>query len=287
MLPAFTELSIQLERWYRGRREFRQLGRADAVVVSYGKAGRTWLRVMISRYCQLYFGIADDLLLRFDNFHRLQPEAPRLLFTHDNYLRGYTGNLDSKRDYYHKKTLLLARRPQDVVVSQFFQWRYRMRPRKKLINRYPAHGSEVSLWEFANHPQQGLASIIHYMNAWAEDAASIEDFALTRYEDLRADTRGEMVRIIDFLGLALRDEWIDDCVEFASLEQMRAKEASDYFSNSGSRMKAPDPDNPDSFKVRKAKVGGYRDHFNAGQVAELDRLVADQLAPLYGYSISN
>ncbi|MCY4427881.1 MAG: sulfotransferase domain-containing protein [Halieaceae bacterium] len=283
MVPVFTECSIRLERWYRGRREFRQLGQADAVVASYGKAGRTWLRVMISRYCQLRFGIAEDLLLGFDNYHQLNPAAPKLLFTHDNYLRGYTGNLDNKKDYYRKKTLLLARRPQDVAVSQFFQWRYRMRPRKKLINRYPPHGADISLWEFVNHKHQGLSKIIEYLNAWAEEAGQIEDFAFTRYEDLRVNPQREMSRIIGFLELEPRDDWIQDCVEFASLERLRAKEAENYFSNSGSRMKSPDPGNPNASKVRAAKVGGYRDHFSAAQLAELDRRVAEQLSPMFGY----
>ena len=34
-----------------------------------------------------------------------------------------------------------------------------------------------------------------------------------------------------------------------------------------------DKSNPDSFKVRRAKVGGYRDYFDDAQVAEIDALV--------------
>ncbi len=260
--------------------------RADAAVASYGKAGRTWLRVMISRYCQLCYGIADDLLLEFDNFHALNSNAPKIFFTHDNYLRSYTGNLHSKQDFYQIPTLFLARRPQDVAVSQFFQWQHRMRPRKKVLNRYPADGADISIWEFMNHPQQGVANIVHYMNAWAKDAANIELFTLTRYEDLRAAPAQEMRKIIDFFGLELRSEWIDDCVEFASLEKLRAKEASNHFSSSGKRMQASDPNNPDSFKVRKAKVGGYKDYFTDEQIAELDNKVAAELNPWFGYESS-
>ncbi len=276
-------MSIRLERWYRGRREFHQLRRADAVVASYGKAGRTWLRVMLSRYCQLCFGIADNLLLEFDNFHAINASAPKLFFTHDNYLRSYTGNLDNKRDFYDYPTLFLARRPQDVAVSQFFQWQHRMRPRKKIINRYPPHGRDISIWEFVNHELQGMPNIIRYMNAWAEDADNINRFAITRYEDLRVQPKNEMRRIVEFLGLELRDAWITDCVEFASLEQLRAKEASNHFSNSGKRMKAGDPNIPDSFKVRKAKVGGYRDYFDDVQIGLLDQRVQSELHPRFDY----
>ena len=282
-MGLLTDTSIKLERWFRGRREFQQLQACDSAVISYGKAGRTWLRVMISRYCQLQFDIADDQMLEFDNFQRLNPAAPKLFFTHDNYLRSYTGHLHSKQDYYHKPSLLLARRPQDVAVSQYFQWAHRMRPRKKVINGYPAHGSELPLLDFVMHQGQGLPNIIRYMNNWAEDINKFDAFALVRYEDLRAAPEQHMGRVIEFLGLEHRPEWVSECVQFASLENLRAKEKANHFKNSGSRMQAGDPANPDSFKVRRAKVGGYRDYFSDEEVATIDQMVEQQLNTLYGY----
>ena len=50
---------------------------------------------------------------------------PSIFFTHDNYLEDYTGNLDSKADFYGKRVVLLVRNPKDVAVSQYFQWKYR------------------------------------------------------------------------------------------------------------------------------------------------------------------
>ena len=41
--------------------------------------------------------------------------------------------------------------------------------------------------------------------------------------------------------------------------------------------------NPDSFKVRRAKVGGYRDYFDEEQAAAIDALMAARQAPLFGY----
>ncbi|HEX5078276.1 MAG TPA: hypothetical protein VFV80_03940, partial [Geminicoccaceae bacterium] len=42
-------------RWVRGREEHRKLQRADYVLMSWGKSGRTWLRVMLSRFYQLAY----------------------------------------------------------------------------------------------------------------------------------------------------------------------------------------------------------------------------------------
>ena len=49
-------------------------------------------------------------------------------------------------------------------------------------------------------------------------------------------------------------------------------------------MQAKDVNDPNTFKVRKAKVGGYRDYFDDDQVAELDAMVDSRLMPVFGYT---
>jgi hypothetical protein len=53
---------------------------------------------------------------------------------------------------------------------------------------------------------------------------------------------------------------------------------------SGGRLVPKDRSNPNSYKVRRGKVAGYRDDFDAAQLAEIDRLVETALDPLYGYT---
>jgi alcohol sulfotransferase len=48
-------------------------------------------------------------------------------------------------------------------------------------------------------------------------------------------------------------------------------------------MKPGDKANPDSFKVRRAKVGGFKDYFDDAQVARLDAMVEERLLPGFGY----
>ena len=62
---------VRLERWVRGGLEARRLRQADAAVVSFGKAGRTWLRVMLSHFYRARYGIDELILFEFDNLHRL------------------------------------------------------------------------------------------------------------------------------------------------------------------------------------------------------------------------
>jgi hypothetical protein len=278
------EKADSLERWRRGREEYWKYRRCQYIFASYGKSGRTWVRVMISRYYQLAYQLPDNVIMGFDNFHRLNGAIPKIFFTHDNYLRGYTGNVDSKKDFYDKKTVLLVRKPQDVAVSQFFQWKYRMRPAKKTMNKYPPHGADITVYDFVKDPNQGLDHIIDFMNAWARELPNIKELLVVRYEDLRARPEAEMARIVEFLGMEPQEELLRDTVEFASVENLRQKEKENYFWRSGSRVQARDVNDPNTFKVRKAKVGGYRDYFDDDQVAELDAMVDSRLMPVFGYT---
>jgi len=278
-----SDKKIRLERWLRGREEFRKLELADVVIVSFGKSGRTWLRVLISRFYQIKHNLGDNKLIGFDNLHRMNSDVPKLFFTHDNYMKDYTGNVDTKKDYYPKKVVLLARNPLDTTVSQYFQWKFRMRKGKKALNEYPEHLSDIELFPFMLDQKAGLPKVIDYLNLWADEHQKCDDFLLVRYEDMRSDTAATLQRILAFIGTPASDEQAKDCVEYASVENMRNMETKGTFWMSGSRMVAKDKNNPNSFKVRKAKVGGYRDYFDDDQVSQIETIVDSTLSPWFGY----
>lgn len=278
------EKKITIERWLRGREDFRRLQQADCVIVSFGKSGRTWLRVMLSRFYQVKYNLSQRSFLGFDNFHRKNPAIPKVFFTHDNYLKDYTQHADSKVDFYDKKVVLLARDPRDVAVSQFFQWKYRMRSHKKGLNKYPAHKQDISVYEFVTAPDAGLPKVIGFMNDWARELPHIKNMLIVRYEDMRARPEAVLKQITDFMGTPGSPEDIREAVTFASYDNMKKLEEKKVFWLSGNRLLPKDKSNPNSFKVRRAKVGGYRDYFDDQQVAAIDAEVQSKLAPVYGYN---
>lgn len=286
LLAAATrspEERLKLERRLRGEEEFRKLQRADAVFVSYGKAGRTWLRVLISRVYQVRHGLSEGNLIGFDNLHWKVRAIPKLLFTHDNYLKDYTGNQADKRDYYDHKVALLVRHPADTAVSQFFQWKFRMRERKKAMNRYPEQAS-LEVGEFIMDPDAGLPRIVDFMNLWAQEFPRLRSGLLLRYEDLRADTAGELARVFQFLGTPATADELEEAVRFASVENMRQMEAKGTFWLAGSRLRPRDKSNPDAYKVRRAKVGGWRDYVDEAKAEEVQSYLRARLDPFYRYS---
>jgi len=272
----------KIERWLRGREEFAKLRRCDWVLMSWGKSGRTWLRVMLSRAYQLKGNLDAGELLDFDNLKTRNPQLPAVFFTHNNYLRDYTGNWHSKSHFKGKRIVLLVRDPRDVAVSQFFQWQFRMRPRKKFINDYPPHGADIDVWDFVLDREAGVPRIVEYFNGWAEAIPELEDLLVVRYEDMRSEPGAVLARILEFTGTDVTPEQVREAVDFAAYDNMKKMEQERFFKGSGARVKAADRDNPQSFKVRKAKVGGFRDYFTDEQCAQLDRMV-EKLDPMFGY----
>ena len=272
------------ERKLRGVEQFDKLQRADIVVVSFGKSGRTWLRVMISHLFRVMYALPENAVLGFDNFHNLNKSVPKTFFTHDNYIKDFTGDLHSKAPFYDKRVVLLARDPRDVAVSQFFQWKFRIKPTKVAINNYPPQGSDISLFDFVMGDNGGsMQAVTDYLNLWAREVSKMQHFHLLRYEDLRARPREELRALLDFMHVDATDAQVNAAVDYSSYENMKKMEGAQQFRLAGGRMMPRDKDNPDSFKVRRAKVGGYRDYFTDEEVAAIDRRLAETLDPLFNY----
>ena len=276
---------LKAERKLRGVEQFDKLQRADVVVVSFGKSGRTWLRVMVSHLFRVMYRLPENAIMGFDNFHNLNRAVPKIFFTHDNYIKDFTGDFSSKQPFYNKRVVLLARDPRDVAVSQFFQWKFRIKPSKVTINNYPPQGSDISLFDFVMGDNGGgMKAVNDYLNLWAAEARKVKAFHLLRYEDLRTNTREELRRLLDFMQVKASDADVAAAVDYSSYENMKKMESKEQFRFAGGRMMPRDKDNPNSYKVRRAKVGGYRDYFSDEEVAAIDARLAAELDPLFQYS---
>jgi hypothetical protein len=160
-----------------------------------------------------------------------------------------------------------------------------MRPGKKSLNAYPAHGADLSIFDFVHRHEAGLKKAIDFLNDWSRALPGIPDHLVIRYEDMRAQPEAGLRRLLTFMGADPTEEELRQSVAFASVENMRKLEERRVFWLSGGRMVAKDKSNPDSHKVRRAKVGGYRDYFDDAGVAEVDQAISARLSPLFGYGV--
>lgn len=282
VLPRDT--GVRFDRWFRGYEEMKKRDAADVAIVSFGKSGRTWLRVLLWRYLARKNGYASDSISGFDEFRDSRAGVPVLFFTHDNYIKDFLGH-DRKTEVYRDlPVVLLVRDPRDTAVSQFFQWKHRMVSRKKVINDYPLDDA-TSVHDFIAGGNAGIPKIISFMNHWADAFDSMPKLLVVKYEDLRADTKGQLRRILEFIGEQPVEADIEDAVTFASIDNMRRMETENAAKSGAHRsMKPGNADDPSSFKVRRGKVGGWRDYVTEEQANALDAQVRETLNPVYGYA---
>ena len=273
---------LAVDHWLRGRKEYREVKAADFVIVSPPKSGRTWLRVMLSRFFQMRYGLPEDELLGYDNYHRLNTTIPRIRFTHDRYISAYTGNRNSKRDFYRKRVILLVRDPRDVAVSNYFQWISCVNPYKKKLLKIPEYPEQVPIFDYVMTDQFGIPRTVAFLKAWAGELEKTSAHLLVRYENMRSETADVLARILAFMGITVSASEIDEVVRLTSFENMKRLEQSQTFDSGSRRLMIKDPDNPNAFKVRRGKVGGYNDYFSETELEEIDRLIAS-LPPVYDY----
>ena len=268
VVPGSTALRLK-----RDLRDAAWLRKADAVVVSYPKSGRTFVRAMLARLYQRRFGIDERELLEFPMLLRAPPEAPRVLFTHagDTMRRPDQIHLD-EADYAGAKVVLIARNPGDIAVSRYHHLKHRSRDKAR--RRLAEQALESFVWT----EQGGIPSIVAFLNQFA----ALPGVTIIRYEDFLIAPDRALRTLSDAIGLKVSDEDIADAVAFASLPKLRQLEREGYFTSS--RLRPARKDDLKSGKVRSGTSGGYRSQLGEEAADRIDAYVREKLDPRLGYS---
>jgi hypothetical protein len=288
--PLPAGVRVALRRKHLAGLELAKAHRANFLIIGHPKSGNTWLKVMISRLYQLRYNLPESKLINTDEFARKIPAIPRLAATNGYYsYEGEVGKLLASgapdNPLRHKPVLFLARNPIDIAVSWYHQFTKRQsRAKQELINHFiehPVDRRSVQMWEFVRHSDIGLPSLIEYQNTWARNVRDLDQGMLARYEDLREQPVPTLHKITQLMGEDFSQEEVRAAVEWGSFDNLQKLEASGTFSQGG--MKLVNANDPSTFKVRRGKIGGYREDFNEQQVAELEALVRDNILPELGY----
>lgn len=265
---------VALRHRLRAELDNRRVLAADILVLSRAKSGRTWLRAMLSRLYQARHGLPEQQLLEYDNFHAQNAAIPVIAMTHGHYLEKLAASDRHGKALKAMPVVFLLRDPRDVAVSEYFQSTRRASAYKRELYQVEDSGS---MFEFVMQSPLGLAAICDYLNHWHQELAGWDRVYRLYYETLRAEPEAEMGRMLDFLGTDFSTEEISEAVAFTSFEALKRKERENFFKNS--RLKARNVEDPDSYKVRRGKVGGYRDYFSDSEIERIDRYVEERLLP--------
>jgi hypothetical protein len=241
----------------------------DIFLVSYPKSGNTWTRFLLANL------LFPERCPTFKNLHQLIPDPyatakreldsmprPRVIKSHECF------------DPRYPKVIYITRDPRDVVVSQYH---YHRKLRKI--------GDNASLEEYVSRFLAGQ-TCIH--GSWGENAVSWlvtqraqSRLLLLRYEDMLADTLGELAKIASFLNIPADGERLASAVERSSAGEMRKLEKS-----TGEECKLIAGSRKDLSFVRAAKAGGWRSELPGSLASRIEAAWGPIMLHL-GYTLEN
>jgi hypothetical protein len=247
----------------------------DVFALSIGKSGRTWLRVLLNKYISLEYGLPFEL----GDMSKLNKAIPSICYSHEMW-RTFSHASVFERMFgkyvipdsiiFTKKVIVLYRDPRDVVVSLYFQ-----------ATKRSSQKLRCDMSDFIKDKKYGIYNIIRVLNIWKRRFKNHPGSLWLSYEDLRKDTRGEFLKALEFIGFdGIDPRVVEDTVEFSRFENMKRMEASGAFDKS--ILQPSDASDPDSFKVRAGKVGGYKSYFKDTDLKYLEDAMK-RLDSSFGY----
>jgi hypothetical protein len=219
------------------------------VVVSFPKSGRTWLRVML-----------DELGLPF-------------LFTHDGSDRvcGFSEMRICRRPLFYKyPVVFLSRDPRDTVVSGYFEMSRRSYKTEILYSR--------AISDFARDPRYGIEKVILFNKAWLKKGGGLRRFLPITYEQMTDKPEAVLRTVVNFVGAEVSDDAIARVVSENTFERMHRREANGEYGRYGTKLTPRDQADPDSYKLRRGKSGGYVDYLSPDDLAYCNAMLER-----YGY----
>ena len=235
----------------------------DVLLTSHGRAGNTLLRFVLAE-------ILSGIPATFENIQRLVPEVGlqfhtysllpsggRLIKTHEPYCRQY------------KRAIYIIRDPRDVVLSGLVRETALgcIHPKYAKLDDYIRPFLEGKLSHWGSWPG--------HVESWINSPlAKTGDLLVLRFEDMRKDLEGTVVRSLQFLGAEVDMTAIQAAMRSNSLESMRAKEER-------SRLVKIDGDGR---QVNRGNVLGWRNKMTAHQILLVDQC-AGHILERFGYPL--
>lgn len=241
-----------------------------AYVVSYPKSGRTWLRMLLATYFARRYGVS--LTPEITDQWRQDIRIPTIRFVHLG--AGFRGGREHQFDfslYDRKHIIYLTRNPRDICVSYFFHVTRRW-------EKIPSRLEDIS--EFLRDEDVGLPRLIGYMNLMAQELVDLRKVLRTSYERLHSDTSGELVRVLEFVGVSdVSSGDVLEAVEQCRFDRMQAMERKGLIDHDA--MQPGDREDVRTYKVREGKVGGYRKHLSESDIEFVEAYITEHLDNTY------
>jgi hypothetical protein len=271
-------------------------------LASYPKSGNTWLRILLANYRSESAEAADINALgdasgfaraAFDarlgiksatlpvrTVERFRPEiyraiardgtAPMPIKIHDRWRRTDRGEPVFPAEI-SIGAIYILRNALDVAPSAAHHWGLSLEASvdRMADEAVTLAGETTGLSPTLPQPMGGWSG---HIRSWIDESGL--PVLLVRYEDLLADTAGELARIVAFCGLQVDAARIDHAVGHSRFDALRAQEGDTGFREHSAKARG-------SF-FRQGRAGGWRDALPAPLVRRLIDTHGDMLCR-FGY----
>lgn len=231
--------------------------------ISYPKSGRTWVRFMYMTYLELHFDLVNKNI--FDSESELiyywQPQWIHCGTAPEEQSPFYAiGSLN----FAHLRTcncIWMARNIYDTLVSLYYHCLYRDNINYK-----------GSISDFIRHPKYGILKICTFYRAIYEQLFNRSEKVLKiSYEEMMQDRSFILLKILGYVGLTPNDKYVKIAVEKSSFENMQ--NAGNSYAYKKTFLAPTDIKNKDSYKVRKAESGNFKDELSKKDIGYIDNVI--------------
>ncbi len=226
-----------------------------SVIISFPRAGRTWLLTLIGLNSCHHRGLPIDQAV---------VERKKLVAaTHDKTDKSRKIHADDLRTdksaYSDHRVLVLTRDPRDILVSAH-------------LHATKRKGSFTgTLSDYIRDPRFGIEKIVRFYQIWRHNKNVPAAYLEIDYEDLLRDTVGTLREVCTFLKIPWTETSIRYAVEGGHIDSLREKEASGFFE--GGVGKPTNPGDLDSYYHRKGGSGGFIKYMTDEDIWYCDRFI--------------
>ena len=210
----------------------------DTFLVSFPRSGSTWIRYLLTNMIwnrdvltATVVRVIPGVHLRRDrDLVRVPP--PRLLKSHCPLNPRYP------------RVVYIVRDGRDVAVSYYY---------RRVTHGFVYGSFSPFLTAFLDGRVGSQGTWQDHVEGWLLRRSEQVPLLLVRFEDLKADTGGQLARLSDFLNISYGQKDLEEAIRSASFSNMRQME----------EARRPRLDESDKFATRKGIVGDWRHHFSA------------------------
>jgi hypothetical protein len=156
------------------------------------------------------------------------------------------------------RVVFLHRDPRDTVVSYFYEITIRQKPNLRRSVKFWLQGRNAphTMDQFVKSSRFGIEKVIVFNLLCAEHLNALP----VAYETLRENAVESLLEILRYIDQPIPEHRIHQAVENNAFAKMQSREASNEYGKRA--LQARNPADPNSYKVRRGKVGGWNDELD-------------------------